>query len=110
MKKADMIAVIARQTASAWADVMEYELDLHIRNFKSDEISYTGFSKYCESEQGHIARTAIWYGLDNLCESLNIDYANMEKTDKVIKKHNNRAFQANDKLISRMKPHEQKKV
>ena len=108
MKKANMITVIARQTASAWADIMEYELDLHICCFKPNEIDYTEFSKYCEIKPGHISRTAIWYGLDNLCKSLNIDYANMEKTDKVIKKHNNRAVQANDKLISRMKQHEQK--
>lgn len=108
MKKVDMITVIARQTSSAWADIMKYERDLHIRSFKPDEIDYTKFSKYCESDPGHMARTGIWYGLMRLCESLNIDYENMEKTDKVIRNHNEIASQANKELISRMKWHKQK--
>ena len=108
MKKADMITVIARQTASAWADIMEYERDLHIRCFETGKIDYAEFSKYCENDQGHISLTGVWYGLMRLCESLNIDYENMEKTDEVIRNHNKIALQANDELISRMKQRKQK--
>src|SRR5699024_10613166 len=104
MKKADMITVIARQTAAAWANLMQYELDLHIRNFNPGEIDYTEFSKYCESDAEDMSYVGIWDGIMRLCESLGIDYKNMGGgEDKFITIYENRAFQANKELMSRMK-------